>query len=277
MPKLDESHDGITMANPKRLRIVKVIALKAIFRHRRLSTFAPQKGRATRMAKSSVSHIRKAFIAEIIRAQNLVHSVRDLPRRGPKSIDEVIHPKHVNQIIELAFMGMVSAWEEFLEATLVRYMTGATTEKGYSPTPKFGQAKDLAHAYEILSNDPDYKKTKSFLKVTEPRSIWRLADFFFSKHNFKALDSKAPIIRHASAIRNRVAHSSEKCRKEFKITALEFLRPSDGKLVSGYQPGKLLTTPVQRIFSQSSISKGTSHFDAFAELYEELARIIVPD
>lgn len=226
-------------------------------------------------AKSKVEHIRRTFIGEIIRAQNMVHAIQELPRWSPKNQDNSIHTKHVNQIIELAFMGMVSAWEEFLEASLVRYMTGAATPNGYCPTPKFGRAKDMNHAYEILSHDPDYKRSKDYLKVTEPRGVWRNADFFFDQHPYGALNGKEGLIRHASAIRNRVAHNSEKCKEAFKSTATTLLNTK--KLTSGYQAGTLLITPVQRAFPASYISRKLTHFDAFAELYEDLAKIIVPD
>lgn len=75
-------------------------------------------------AKSKVAHIKRTLVAEIIRAQNMTHAVQALPRWSPKNTINTIHTKYVNQMIELAFMGMVSAWEEFLEASLVRYMTG---------------------------------------------------------------------------------------------------------------------------------------------------------
>ncbi|MDX5433502.1 MAG: hypothetical protein LPK20_08030 [Halomonas sp.] len=226
-------------------------------------------------AKSKVAHIKRTLVGEIIRAQNMTHAVQALPRWSPQNTINTIHTKHVNQIIELAFMGMVSAWEEFLEASLVRYMTGAQAANGYCPTPKYGRAKDLNHAYEILSHDPDYKRSKDYLKVTEPRGVWRTADFFFSAHPYGALNGKEGLIRHASAIRNRVAHNSEKCKQSFKTTACALLATK--QLTSGYQPGTLLTTPIQRAFPASYVARGLSHFDAFAELYEDLAKIIVPD
>lgn len=227
-------------------------------------------------AKPQIDHVRRTLIAEIIRAQNLVHAVQALPGRSPRSQGDGLYAKQVAQIIELAFMGMVSAWEEFLEASLVRYMTGtATKTTGYCPTPKFGRATDLNHAYEILSNDPEYKRGKAYLKVTDPRSVWRTADFFFDPHPYGALNGKDSLIRHASAIRNRVAHNSEKCRKAFKVTATSLLGTK--QLTSGYQPGTLLMTPVRKHFPKAYITQQLTHFDAYAQMYEELARVIIPD
>ena len=119
-------------------------------------------------------------------------------------------------------MGMIAAWEEFLDRSLVRYVAGATTNCGNSPTAKFGLANNIAHAYELLSQDNKYDPQKNYLNVTDPKWVWTTADFFFKKHPYSCLQSKADLLRHGSSIRNRVAHSSEKCRADFKNTAIIF-------------------------------------------------------
>jgi hypothetical protein len=49
------------------------------------------------------------------------------------------------------------------------------------------------------------------------------ADFILSRRAYGDVKLKAEILGHASAIRNRAAHSSDECRVEFKATALHFL------------------------------------------------------
>lgn len=223
-----------------------------------------------------VEHTKRGLLAEVNSAQRLVIAMSALPQKVHPNASTGVHPKYVRQVVELAFMGLVAAWEEFLEQALVRYVAGAGANNMYKPTPKYGLARNISHAYEILSRDPSYDPQKHYLKVTDTKWVRTNADFFFSSHSFSALEQKADLLSHASSIRNRVAHSSEKCRTDFKATALHFLQPASGKLTQGYAPGDLLQSPVQRHFGQPVVQAGLTHFEAYAKLYAELAGKIVP-
>jgi hypothetical protein len=173
-------------------------------------------------------------------------------------------------------MGVVSTWEEFLERTLTRYVAGAIADSGYRPTHKYGTADNISHAYEILSQDANYDPQKNYLKVSDPRWVWRMADFFFSSHPYGCLSQMADLLKAANSIRNRVAHDSEKCRVDFKATAVWFTQPAHNILKQGYGPGALLETAVQRHFGQQATQVGRNHFQAYMQLYEGLAMSIVP-
>ncbi len=173
-------------------------------------------------------------------------------------------------------MGVVGAWEEFLERTFVRYVAGATTSSGYAPSKKHGYADSISHAYELLSQNPKYAHEKHYLKVNDARWVWRTADFFFHQHSFACLQSKQDLLKNANQIRNRIAHSSQKCKADFKSTAIWFLQPQNDTLSQGFSPGALLHAPVQRNFGQQSIQVGQNHFQAYMTLYKELANSIVP-
>ncbi|WP_296727818.1 hypothetical protein [Variovorax sp.] len=215
-------------------------------------------------------------MTEIVSARSLVATIRALPIKVRPSNAIGIHPKYVHQVVELAFMGVVSAWEEFIERSLVRYVAGAQTDTGYAPIQKVGRADNIQHAYELLSQDSGYNPLKNYLKVSDAKWVRRTADFYFSAHPYSCLQSQTDFLKHASSIRNRVAHSSEKCRASFKDTAVYFLQPANGNLVQGFGPGALLLLPVQRHFSQQAIQAGLSHFDAYMDGYEVLANQIVP-
>lgn len=223
-----------------------------------------------------VDHVKKTFLAEIKAAEELVSQIQQfkggINPKGPKGL----HPKYVRQVVELAFMGVVASWEEFLELTLVRYIAGAKTKSGYSPNPKFGRATSLQHAYQVLSSNAKFDPLKDYLKVSDPKWVTNSADFYFSQHGYADVKAKSDLLGHASAIRNRVAHSSEKCRNEFKKTSLHFLAPANGKLTQGYGPGDLLLETVARHFGQPDIQTGKTHFAAFIDLYKTLAGKIVP-
>lgn len=173
-------------------------------------------------------------------------------------------------------MGLVASWEEFLERALVRYVAGVSTTSGYAPTPKFGIATDLNHAYQILSRDAGFNPDVNFLKVTDPKWVDSTADFIFSSHPFGILHANIWLLSCASDIRNRVAHESRKCKIAFKKTAIAFLQPTNNTLSQGFGPGALLEGPVLRHFPQRAIQGGLSHFDAYCAFFERLAKHIVP-
>ena len=225
---------------------------------------------------AKVNHVHDAFVAEIDAATSLVSAIQALPIKVRPSNNPGIHPKYVGQVVELAFMGVVASWEEFIERSLVRFLTGARTNGGYNPTLKAGKADTIQHAYELLSLDPNYNPANSYLKVSDPRWVRRVADFYFSAHTYSHLQNASDLIKHASSIRNRVAHDSTKCKGDFKATALHFLQPANGQLKQGYGAAALLLAPVQRHFGQQAIQQNKTHFNAYCDFFRDLARQIVP-
>lgn len=223
-----------------------------------------------------VTHVRDAFLAEIATARSLVAAVRSLPQKVHPNAPPGIHPKHARQITGLAFIGVIAAWEEFLERTLVRYLAGAATDSGYTASPKYGRATDLGHAYELLSQDANYDSQKHYLKVSDARWVWRTADFFFSQHHFGLLSPKADLLSNANRIRNRIAHDSDKCKADFKVAAVWFLQPANGNLTKGFSPGELLLTTATRNFGNPLNGAGVSHFEAYMRVFEGLANGVVP-
>ncbi len=225
---------------------------------------------------AKVDHVREAFIAEIESALALVSAVRALPTKVRPSNNPGIHPKYVGQVVELAFMGVVASWEEFIERSMVRYLTGAKTKLNYKPTSKAGKADSIQHAYELCSLDPNYKPESSYLKVSDPKWIRKVADFYFSAHPYTVLQNCSDMIKNANIIRNRVAHDSTKCKADFKLAAIHFLQPANGQLTQGYGAAALLQAPVQRHFGQPAIQQNKSHFDAYCDFFKDLAGKIVP-
>ena len=224
----------------------------------------------------TLPHVRDAFLEELATARGLDAAVQSLPQRVHPNAPNGIHPKHVRQIVGLAFIGVIAAWEEFLERTLVRYVAGAATNTGYAATPKYGRAKDISHAYELLSQDANYDPQKHYLKVSDARWVWRTADFFFSQHAYGLLVPKADLLTNANRIRNRVAHDSNKCKADFKSASVWFLQPANGNLTRGYSPGELLLSTATRNFGVQVNGAGVSHFEAYMRIFEALAKGIVP-
>jgi hypothetical protein len=223
-----------------------------------------------------VDHVKREFLKQVDAAVALVDAIKNIPSRT-KNIDGLgLHPKHLNQAVGLAFMGLVSSWEEFIERSLVRYVAGAQSSSGFSPKPKVGIADDIGDAYIRLTQDVDYDPQKKYLKTSDPKWIHKTGAFFFSKNPFICIKSKIELLEDANCIRNRVAHESIKCKTDFKKVAVKFLNIKNDRLTQGFSAGQLLLKTVERHFGQTSIDKKQSHFIAYASLYRSLAKEIIP-
>jgi uncharacterized short protein YbdD (DUF466 family) len=218
-----------------------------------------------------VEHVRKAFLDHIESAKSLVDVALKLERvntgTGPG-----LHSKHVRRVVELAFMGIVAAWEEFVEQTMVRFLCGA--KAGGLPTLRITGCQKIVHAYQLISGDPDYDRDRRHLNWSSPDQILKKAGLFFECGGTYTgpLRKYKDKLLQASLIRNRVAHSSSKARTQFIKTAKE-LRESQ-KLSQGYRVGDLLLeNPEKRPWVSL---RGNNYFEKFASIYEDLARTIVP-
>jgi hypothetical protein len=81
-------------------------------------------------------------------------------------------------------------------------------------------------------------------------------------------------IRRAIPIRNRVAHTSQKCKEEFNLVARDFLALP--KLHQSFTCGYLLQQNATRHFPKPLIAKQISIFEAYLQLFEGMAKKIVP-
>ena len=84
-----------------------------------------------------IDHVRDTFTGSIESAEKLWTAVRyPSPDPNTGASRPSLHAKHVRRVVELAFMGVIDAWEEFVTLTLVRYIAGAKCDAGYSPTAR---------------------------------------------------------------------------------------------------------------------------------------------
>jgi hypothetical protein len=232
-----------------------------------------------RGAPPKVDHVRDDFIYQIDSAQALVLAVKPLEAIHPNA-PRSLHSKHVRRVEELAFLGVCGAWEEFLERSMVRYMAGAKTSSGFAPTLSLGKCQNIPHAYQVVSGDPDHDPLKHFLTWTNPPAVVKLGRIFFKQGEpfTCAITKRFAPLKLAVRIRNRVAHASEKCKDDFKSAALSLLgRASTDKLGQGYRVGDLLNEPVPAaIFGSTTASSSATVFQAYMQMYRELAKAIVP-
>jgi len=190
---------------------------------------------------------------------------------------EPLHPGQARRIVALAFMNIVAAWEEFVQGTFIRYMAGASSGNGYKPRLRFGPSESLAHAGQILSGKKEFGFQKDYFNWSSWKDVLSRAELFFSNGEpYSNVPEKYHrVIKDAFIIRNRIAHSSRKCRSEFNSLARRYLGlRKSAKLPQGYSVGNVLVEPNVRGFSKNH--SPVDYFSAFCEIFTEIADISAP-
>jgi hypothetical protein len=189
---------------------------------------------------------------------------------------EPLHPAQAQKVFALAFMQIVVAWEQFIQDCFIRYMIGASSPSGYSPLLRSGKCENLLHAGQIITGKIDYDPEKDIISWSSWKIITDRAKIYFKDgHPFTLLrQPETQRLSDAIAMRNRVAHNSNKSKELFKKIAREHLRlPSDGKLRPGYGIGELLVSP-PLLFSQPY--DPNIYYWAYAKLFLDMASVIAP-
>lgn len=226
-----------------------------------------------------VAQIKAVFLKAVDSAEKLVASARALSAVNPNVKHPRLHAEQTRRVVELAFLGLVSNWEEFLEQTFTRYMAGAKSPNGFSPEFRLGTAADIAHSYHVISGDSGFDPKSSYSKFGEPRWVINTARIYFESGSPYSPRMQAYIepLQSAVKIKNRVAHSSEKCREDFKKVAKAHLGlQQTAKLKQGYTVGDLLVAKPVAVFKTSLQAKYQTYFETYCDLYRYLATQIVP-
>lgn len=227
-----------------------------------------------------VSHVRNAFLRDSVSARDLILAVRDISAIKRKDDGPRLHPEQARRVFELAFLGMIASWEEFLEQSFVRYLAGAQSDNGYGPTLRVGKSSGIAHSYHLISGDPNFDPSRNYSRFGDPKWVIAVSKNYFELGAPYApqLQANLDILQHAVKLRNRVAHNSTKSREEFKQSALQHLgRPNNGSLPQGYGVGDLLLSKADRLFGQEARDKGWPYFVAYAIRLRRMARHICPE
>ncbi len=188
-----------------------------------------------------------------------------------------IHPLQATKIIELSFMNIISAWEEFAQAVFVRYMIGGVSESDYSPVLRIGRCLSLNHAMDLIAGKSDFDPSIDYLDWSNWTKVLDKAKLFFEKAKpFSSVnENQRQLIRDSVIIRNRVAHSSKKCKQAFNILAKRYLglRGSES-LPRGFSVGRLLISDKVRGFNKAYESD--NYYQSFSVMFRKLSDIIAP-
>lgn len=236
---------------------------------------------AGRPAKLSVP--KQMWSSSLAESQNLFQLAHPLAVRGVKTAAGSFRGAPARQVIGLAFLRMVGAWERAVEDVFLRYLVGASTSHGRVVVTAASRQKTLDDAFVLLL--PPHMKTQTpttayltWTKWTEVRA--RAKAHLVPGDPISATlltgGTLEPCVQRAHDIRHRVAHPSPKARATFNAIAINLgAGNAHGKLPQGFMVGDLLMQRPTKGFPAGALSQPTI-FEAYAEVFDQLVRGIAP-
>ncbi|MBN1931925.1 MAG: hypothetical protein JW786_10005 [Desulfobacterales bacterium] len=224
--------------------------------------------------KPALISARTIFEKRLQSAMNLYCYVEAIANGTWDSISgwEPLHPRQAQKIVALCFMDIVTGLEDFVESCFIRYLAGSTSPNGYKPSLRCGQTSSILHAYQLASGNPAFKVGSHYIQWQSWKDVMEAAKVFFEKGEPFSLLS--PLQRDrlldATKIRNRVAHASAKCKKDFGVISRQHVP----KVHQGFNAGQLLIDKSSKCFGNTVPTR--SYFMHYWALFESAAQIICP-
>lgn len=162
-------------------------------------------------------------------------------------------------IMELSFLRIFLAWEDFLEQSFVRYMCGGMTASGYRPQ-LYVHPASLEHAYDILRGQ------RAFIEWSNGSEVLQRARLFF-KNGYPyhpAIAGALQELEEMRILRNGIAHRSATAIRHFEDLARRLL----GYRPRGLSPGVLLASV--------HWPSGRTYLHHYSEVVKAVAAQIVP-
>lgn len=222
----------------------------------------------------------RRFVASVTTSLRIYAPTREWAVWNYESFEEnPFHPTIAAKVIGLAFLNVVTGWEEYMEDSFVRYMCGATSGSTPPPALRLGPCRNRAHARSVLAAS----KAGGFLRWHDFRWVQRLAGLFFVEGRPYSAVPEIVVDRLSDAvtIRNRIAHASSVARRDFRrvVNTLRG-RPVDSPLPPGMSPGTLLVSPAGHGFPVDWLNEQSLHygdiFEAYMNLFLEQVSILTP-
>jgi hypothetical protein len=224
--------------------------------------------------KPALVSSRKVFDNRLESALSLYSYAENIANGTWESITgwELLHPRQAQKIVALCFMDIVAVWEDFVESCFIRYLAGATSPSGYKPSLRSGSAKSILHAYQLASGRPTFKVGTHYLQWQSWNEVISAARVFYE--NGEPFSLLSPLQRErlgdATKIRNRVAHTSAKCMKDFGVVS----RRHVSRVHRGFSVGQLLINKSNKGFGPAAPNQ--TYFLHYWHLFDSLAQIVCP-
>jgi len=181
-----------------------------------------------------IQHVKQVFDRQLADSLALTHRVQHYRVQLATRV-RPLRPAAEDLVVEMAFMRMFLAWEDFLEESFVHYMTGAVPAHGRKPVPivVYGE---IEHARKVV-----YGNGRKYTDWCEPSRVIDRAKLHFKKGEpFASAVAGASVhLMRMRTIRNRIAHRSTWAHEQFKGLLSEFY----GSAATITTPGRALLAP----------------------------------
>jgi hypothetical protein len=155
------------------------------------------------MPAINVGSVLNEFKEEVLRCKKLVTSMK--AHRIPYFQCE--------QISELSFLRVYVAWEEFLEGTFSRFLCGASSISGRRPK-LYASPRNIDHARKMIIG---FERGDRFADWSQRHKVTDRAELLFRDGSpFRTpIQAAGTELDEMRAIRDRIAHRSDKARNQF--------------------------------------------------------------
>ena len=161
------------------------------------------------MANPSLKSIIARFEERLSSSEALFNSVYAVASGDEPAKEGCLSRSQSSRVVSLAFLQMVTAWEDFVECIFLRYMIGAESPSGYKPRLLQAKPKNLDAAFELLCEG----KEKHYLSWSNSRKIRKRAKVYFDKGEpFQVI--RGDHFKDIFTIRNRIAYCSDASKEE---------------------------------------------------------------
>jgi len=239
---------------------------------------APRGTRAQANAKAQ-------FLLSLETAVRIYGPAREMCRFTYESFGEnTYQPNVAAKVVGLAFLSAVAAWEDFVADVYLGYLCGYPAPNGYKPRLRAGPAQHKTHALTLAAGEANEREAERKLRWNSFKWIQGLAAVHFAPANvFDSTKSKdAAWLDLAQIVRNRVAHNSEKAKRQYKAALNRLMDDKpDSPLPPGFAPGKFLiyttaTDPQLRSLMQDDHC-WPDVFEGYISLWRRLADHLCPE
>jgi len=169
--------------------------------------------------------------------------------------------RQVELITGLVLLKIYLSWEEFIEDVFTRYMCGAKSASGYTPSLTFHKEPNIADAMATLLVG------KKYLNWSSNNIIDRADRYFDHGAPFRTVISAIrSTLDEIIIIRNRFAHRSDFSAVEFRKVVLKWC----GYVPPGIVPGRFLLS------KNPQLGSGQVFIDYYANILLGASYSIVP-
>lgn len=178
----------------------------------------------------AMPRLAQSFSNDSQRAAQFADSVESARRAlGTTEAQALLPVSRIELAYELAYLRLFTAWEDFLEQSMLRYLCGFAAAHGQEQLTQGNYCTNLAHAKATLYGNQQYLLWHNPQKV-----VMRAASHFTNSRHETVIASIQGRVVHFSSIRHRIAHAHAEDNFNTATMALA------GRRYRGARPGRFL-------------------------------------